>query len=371
MVYELMDRLLRGRGSDEAGPLVPENSPAETRRKLLRAISEFILEHRLEVSPENLAAACSAVSGSAPWLARSIAAQQAEGKAITAEWLQSEHSGHRSQDDRNTPARLAEELDRSLDEFARNSGSAREATGRFSSELNRQVARMAEAPTVLESHNLAALATQMSERARLAEAQLRESEREAQALRDRLDHARRDAERDHLTGLPNRRAFEFVFKREYEEAQTAGEALSVAFCDVDHFKHVNDRHGHDTGDRILKFIADTLAAISSNRCHVARHGGEEFVLLFRGYSIEDAAEKLNCAREDLAGRKLVNRHTDEPIGQISFSAGLADVWRYGGRQSALRAADEALLCAKRCGRNQVVIASADGHHLEERPAENI
>src|SRR5690606_907904 len=106
---------------------------------------------------------------------------------------------------------------------------------------------------------LASLAEEMAERTRVAEADLKNSEQEAKALRRRLDKARREADRDHLTGLPNRRAFEAEFERQHAEASASHEPLCVAFCDIDHFKRVNDRHGHDAGDRVLKLIAQTLA----------------------------------------------------------------------------------------------------------------
>src|SRR3546814_7739934 len=98
------------------------------------------------------------------------------------------------------------------------------------------------------------------------------------ALRRSLERAKRDAELDYLTGLPNRRAFELLLDRHHKEARAALEPLSVAFCDIDEFKKVNDLHGHEAGDRVIKAIADTLARISNDHCHVARHGGEEVVM---------------------------------------------------------------------------------------------
>src|SRR3546814_17737766 len=100
--------------------------------------------------------------------------------------------------------------------------------------------------------------------------------------RSSLARAKRDAEVDYLTGLPNRRAFEALLERHYREAREQPVALSVAFCDIDNFKAINDAHGHDAGDRVLKVIADTLAQISNDNCHVPRPGGEEFMRRFRG-----------------------------------------------------------------------------------------
>src|SRR3546814_3154483 len=78
---------------------------------------------------------------------------------------------------------------------------------------------------------------------------------------DLLEHARKAAEQDHLTGLPNRRAFEGTLREAAVRARDKGKSLSVAFCDIDHFKQINDVHGHDVGDRILKFVGKLLADI--------------------------------------------------------------------------------------------------------------
>jgi diguanylate cyclase len=196
----------------------------------------------------------------------------------------------------------------------------------------------------------------MLERSRKAEAELRHSEQEAASLRRNLDRARRDAEVDFLTGLPNRRAFEVALERQYAEAQAAGDALSVAFCDIDHFKLVNDTHGHEAGDRILCVVAKTLSQISGEKCHIARHGGEEFVMLFRGATPEEAFAMLDNARVELASRKLVNRRTEQPFGQVTFSGGIADVFAHANPRTALAAADEALYRAKEGGRNQIRLA---------------
>ena len=329
----------------------------DSRRELLATISDFLLEHDLAVCPENLTAAWTALSGASPSLARRIAAQTAAGEPITQKWLQEACGGPEEKSDQEASRRLTAELDRSLSLFARSTSAARSATSEYGVELDRHVSQLSGLDAGRSAHDLTALAQEMAERVRVAEAELRVSEREAKALRRRLNQARRDAERDHLTGLPNRRAFESELLRQYAEAKEAGHRLCVAFCDVDHFKLVNDRHGHDAGDRILKLIAKSFAAISDNNCHVARHGGEEFVLLFRGGTVRDAIEKLDAAREDLAARRLVNRETGEPIGQVSFSAGVADALAYAAPQDALRAADEALLRAKDQGRNRVVAAA--------------
>lgn len=208
--------------------------------------------------------------------------------------------------------------------------------------------------------SLADLAKAMLERTRKLETDMRRSEEEAKALRRSLEQARREAEIDHMTGLPNRRAFEAVLEREYRDARSSLDPLAVAFCDIDHFKRINDTHGHDAGDRVIRLIAEMLATISDDNCHVARHGGEEFVMLFRGVSLSEAHKKLDGLREQMAERRLRNRKTDEPLGQITFSAGIADVFDFPDPRAALKAADEALYAAKQGGRNKVMIAPKGG-----------
>ena len=333
----------------------------ESRRELLDAIAAFVVEQDLPVTPEVLSVVCQALSGASPNLARRISARTADGAKITPGWLREAAPPPTQSAADDASRKLSQELDHSMREFARSTSDARNAAGTYRSQLDEHVAALEQRHDSEPSHQaLTLLAREMAERAQFAEEQLRASEREAQALRRRLDRARREAERDHLTGLPNRRAFEAELQRQYAETKAANERLCVAFCDVDHFKQVNDQHGHDTGDRILKRIAEVLGSISGETCHVARHGGEEFVLLFRGQTVDEAAERLDDARVELSQKRLVNRETGEPIGQVTFSAGVADAFAFPTPSDALRAADEALFQAKERGRNRIVAAPATG-----------
>jgi diguanylate cyclase len=330
------------------------------RRELLDAICSFLIDHDLEITLENLARAWSAYSGASPGLLQRIEERLRTGDKITQSWLDEHKSELGEREDR--ALLLLAELDESIGQFTNNTTAVRSATRDYRSELTRQVLQL-EGPG--QEHevvsSLASLARSMVERARLAEAGLKSSEQEARALRRRLKKAKHEAERDALTGLPNRRAFELELARQYAECNAAKEALSIAFCDIDHFKRVNDRHGHAAGDRVLKLIAEVLSHCSNDNCHISRHGGEEFVLLFRGLSCSEAKARLDSARRELAGRRLLNRDTNEPFGQISFSAGVANVFAHGNPRDALTAADAALYRAKEAGRDRVFLADTEAH----------
>ena len=188
------------------------------------------------------------------------------------------------------------------------------------------------------------------------ERNMRRSETETAQLRADLEQARHEADFDCLTGLPNRRAFEREYGAAVAQAQTSGTALHVAICDIDRFKRVNDRFGHETGDGLLRAIAAMLGECAADGCFVARHGGEEFVLLLRDLTRAQSAAKLDQVRLALNERKFISRQTRQPIGSMSFSAGIADVLAEATPRDALAKADSALYRAKSAGRNRVLCA---------------
>lgn len=336
----------------------PPPDPRQARHALAQAIASFLIEHDLEVSPSNLSLAHAAFSGTNPQLARKIAARALSGETITQAWLNELAASDGNTPDQADLDRLIARLESNLETFSTQTKAARTVAHDYGSELEQHVVDLEQVEKTGQLvTNLAGLARAMLERTRKAENDMRKSEDEARALRRSLARAKRDAEIDYLTGLPNRRAFEVLLEHHYAEARAECEALSVAFCDIDEFKKINDLHGHEAGDRVIKLIADTLAKISDDHCHVARHGGEEFVMLFRGLPPADAAKRLDEARDSLAERRLINRKTDAPFGQITFSGGVADVFGYGEVRAALKAADDALYRAKEGGRNRIELAT--------------
>lgn len=170
------------------------------------------------------------------------------------------------------------------------------------------------------------------------------------------------AYRDELTGLPARRAF--------HDALTAlGGRYSIAMIDVDHFKRVNDRHGHDVGDQVLRMVATRLKRVAGGG-RPFRYGGEEFTVVFGGKSREMAKAHLEEIRADIESYEFKVRGAErrrkkpgknarrrKPGGKslaVTVSIGVAD--RSGKRSTpelVLKAADKALYKAKKNGRNQI------------------
>ena len=335
------------------------NREVNRRRQLYADIGDFLFAHDLDLTPLNFGVALDYLTGANIGVEKAIRAVLMERGKITNGLVESVAAEQRA--DEVTPEALSSMLDKveeNLSQFTGLMTESRNSAKDYGAALQEQAKDLAAGgnnETVLA--RLVGLTRSMVEKTRQVESQLRDNQKQTQALRCSLESARRAAEHDHLTGLPNRRAFEAVLREELQLALKGSEQLSVAFCDIDHFKVINDTHGHDTGDRVLKFVVGLLAKASNDRCHVARHGGEEFVMLFRGKTAAEACEAVDRVRDDLAHRSLVNRTNGERMERVSFSAGVANVLAYEDPRGALKAADRALYLAKEHGRNRVYLAA--------------
>ena len=195
----------------------------------------------------------------------------------------------------------------------------------------------------------------MVARTRAAEAQLRKSTRELAGLRAHLAEAQHFADVDPLTELANRRAFKRELEREIIECRARGDQLSLAFCDIDLFKRLNDLHGHETGDRVLRFVAQLMAKQFARKGTVGRFGGEEFVVMFPGLDADIAGLVVDKCRVALAKLPLYAATSGDRIGSVTFTAGVTALHSNETMADLLRRSDELLYRGKAAGRNQIII----------------
>jgi diguanylate cyclase (GGDEF)-like protein len=166
------------------------------------------------------------------------------------------------------------------------------------------------------------------------------------------------ATRDPLTGLFNRGYVDDRFAVELSRARRYSKALTIAVIDADHFKSLNDTHGHPAGDLVLRKIGALLKDSFRQSDTAGRYGGEEFVVILPETDIESAHTKIECLRETVAGAEFLLGARGEPV-QISISAGLACFPEDGVSSAELFAlADDRMFQAKREGRNRVVAGEA-------------
>ena len=169
---------------------------------------------------------------------------------------------------------------------------------------------------------------------------------ERMAHEERLSMA---AYTDALTGLPNLRAFQNLMEGRGRE----GEGDCIALLDIDHFKRVNDTHGHATGDEVLRVFAALARRIVRANDYVARIGGEEFVILFPSTSVEQALQVCDRLRREISASPLA--YGAGPVW-VTVSGGLATL-QSAGLDVALKTADEALYRAKEAGRDRLAQAA--------------
>ncbi|MCC8967792.1 diguanylate cyclase [Bradyrhizobium sp. Pear76] len=156
---------------------------------------------------------------------------------------------------------------------------------------------------------------------------------------------------DQLTGLLNRRGFDAEAAATLDRAQVDGAPVAMLMCDIDHFKAINDRYGHEIGDKVLVEIADVLRQFATRHgALVARYGGEEFAAVVTGLSHEQAAHGAEEIRRDCAGRTILDGVTQLPV---TISIGFTVKATGFDLGSLLRTADQALYAAKRHGRDRV------------------
>jgi diguanylate cyclase (GGDEF)-like protein len=159
---------------------------------------------------------------------------------------------------------------------------------------------------------------------------------------------------DQLTGIANRRNFDERFELEIERARRQGGSLSLVICDLDHFKQINDEHGHDIGDVVLQRAARAIEATVRSVDLAARIGGEEFGLILPGADPEQAARAAERVRHGIR-EEFGNA---EP--RLTASCGISSTIGEGADRSHLfSAADRALYAAKRAGRDCTAIASGE------------
>lgn len=168
----------------------------------------------------------------------------------------------------------------------------------------------------------------------------------------KLEQAQEEARVDALTGLPNRRAFDERINRSHSLFVHGESPYVVAMLDIDHFKNFNDRYGHATGDEVLKLVAEILRRTLRGADHVARFGGEEFVILLPRSSGHLAKSVVDRHRKLIEQKSLT---LDGQYLSVTVSVGVSEVRPGETIASVLARADEALYAAKNAGRNQTCL----------------
>ncbi|TWU06478.1 GGDEF domain-containing protein [Stieleria varia] len=184
-----------------------------------------------------------------------------------------------------------------------------------------------------------------------------ELESRTRQIKDYLDQARTDG----LTGLLNRRVFDEELEKRFERFRAGGASFSLALIDVDHFKSINDTHGHPMGDGVLRQLAQWMQQRLGAGVTVARYGGDEFAVIL-DESVSRATERLETLRRAIAESTF--RWEDHSV-KVTLSIGISQPIDDASSLSVLRRADEALYAAKAMGRNHTLVDEGSGAQLPD------
>lgn len=188
--------------------------------------------------------------------------------------------------------------------------------------------------------------------------------------RTEVERAKKSAQIDALTGIPNRRGLEEVLEKEWRRAMREHNPLALIFIDVDFFKHYNDNLGHRAGDECLQVVAQTLhGALTRAGDVVARFGGEEFVAVLPNTDMEGAQSVAERMRQALETRGLAHptSHHKVVTGSFGVCSGIPRLEAQNWEQ-LLQAADSGVYQSKENGRNRVTIVTLDEFRSRARPA---
>lgn len=227
------------------------------------------------------------------------------------------------------------------------SGSLQSASGDLQGEINVDTMRALAERLLNETRRMQA--TNMA-----LEQKLEASRDDIASLQRDLDDVRRESMLDPLTKIANRKSFDEGIDRAIKDAVSTKDPLCLMIIDIDHFKNFNDTYGHQTGDQVLRLVAMTLKSNIKGKDLAARYGGEEFVAILPSTDIEGAVIVAENIRKAIQAKELLKRSTNEKLGRITASFGVAAFRPNDTAASLIERADRCLYAAKHAGRNRVV-----------------
>jgi diguanylate cyclase len=331
--------------------LKPDNE-----QMLAKTALDLMTEYGVVPAPPNFEIFYAHVTGENPAISHAIMEMMAHKKPFTPEALKELRRKGR------TAAGAMDQVGEGMNSvisgmLGRLNDAGRDA-GRYSNALSAATGELdtEQSPADLRKlvENLLAATREMENRTSSLEKELQKSSQQVTELRSKLDNVHKESLTDPLTGIANRKAFDNALAAAEEQVASGDDPASLLLCDIDHFKKFNDTWGHQTGDQVLRLVANCLSENVKGRDTAARYGGEEFGVVLRGTPLKDAMRIAEQIRLAVEGRRLVKKSTGDVLGTITISIGVAQFARHETAETTVRRADNCLYGAKQSGRNLVI-----------------
>ncbi len=331
---------------------------AQQSAEILRLTLPRMSQHNVPVTPHNYAVWYRFVEGSIPELSDEIQQMIDAGTPFTEQVNEALFERYVAECNVEQFQKIRGEMHDLMQDLSGSLQNAGDEAERFDGHLAgvvenmRQGTSLSDIKTLLES--LIEETRAMRKSTQLLHEHLEAKSHEIQLLQEELEQERRRASTDPLTELANRRAFLEGMDKAIGQA-SASRPLSLLMIDIDHFKNINDTHGHLIGDRVIRFLAQVLRQNIKGKDMAARYGGEEFVVMLTNTGLRGAEAVAEGIRQAVADAKLVRSDNKQPLGRITVSLGVTEYLPGEDPVETVNRADQALYQSKQNGRNRVTV----------------
>ncbi len=336
---------------------MPLEETIDDSRKNLRLTLELISQHGLTAEPLTYSIWYEYASGKNADLNAAIDRHLESKKSFTEEVIQKLFNQYIAESQIKLTEVVREELKKLFAEIIE----AIKATSQHFSESENQLENINQAllPNLTEA-DVDLLVEQIKHEIKRLEStssslkeQLQQATREIDQLKSKMAQYRNEAFIDPLTRIDNRRGFEEKLESVIDESKSDKTPLCLIMADIDHFKQINDTHGHLVGDNVLRVVAATMKNAIRGKDLVARIGGEEFAVLLPDTPFEGGLKVAKNLQHTFECIDLKRKNNRESLGKISLSFGVTAFRKDDTVERFLQRADEALYHSKKAGRNRV------------------
>ena len=334
----------------------------EQSAELLRQVIALMGQHDAPFNPISFTVWYEYVSGINAWLTQAIAKALLTEKRLSSATLMRLYQEGVAEVDPSAMVKIANELQQTMIGMGEQALRTAQHAGQFGEQLDGL-------NTALGSSDVAGVSTLISQamegtalmRSSVGELeqQVVASRKEINRLQGELERARDEVLQDPLTKVLNRRGFDEKLAVLVGVASEPGRCHGLVMLDIDHFKRVNDTHGHVMGDRVLQAIGEVLRSCVTEKTHsVARFGGEEFAILLPNTSLDQCVKMAELVCQRTRAMRIRDRRTNEVVLSVTISGGVAVLQSGDDAQRLIVRADSALYQSKKSGRDRVTCACA-------------
>lgn len=333
----------------------------EKSAEILRAVIGLMAQHDAAFNPVTFALWYEHVAGINPSLSNALKAAIASNQRLSDDNVQQLFREHIAPPDDQAMNRISEQFQRTMVGMSESATRTGNEAVRFDQQLSRLALALETTDPVSLSPHIAQTRQDTSEMrlsAQALEDQVVNSRKEIETLETELSRVRKESLLCPLTRILNRKGFDNALETIVNRAAGASRNHCLVMLDIDHFKRVNDTHGHVMGDRVIELLGEVLRGCipEEKGFSVARYGGEEFAVLLPDTPIQVAEAVAEDIRQRVKALKVRNRKTQEVVLTVTVSAGVATMELGDQPNTLIARADSALYQSKQNGRDRVTRA---------------